>query len=110
MGSYTSELGVKNPTGSPSLGPGTGCTQQVARLKNPETGETIQATDGCQVRRLKRDGWVSVSTSANDGKQRGGEGGQTGGQSPQVAGLSGSGALLLLAAAGVGYGLYQHNT
>lgn len=104
MGSYTSELSNKDG-GVPDTGPvmpdlpGGACTQQVARLKNPETGETVQATDGCQIQRLKERGWVPATESSSEDDAQ---------QQATAAGLSGHGTIALIALAGVGYSLYRY--
>jgi hypothetical protein len=105
MGGYTSELGtnanVTEDKPEPIIDPTRGaCTQQVMTLKNPETGETTTATDGCQIERLKGQGWVPAT--ASKAKDPNG----TGGTAAQQAGF-GDVPVALLALAGVGYGLYR---
>jgi len=48
------------------------CRQVVAQMVDPETGERVTATDGCQIRMLENRGWVKVSGDESGGAQAGG--------------------------------------
>lgn len=91
------------------------CTQVVAKMRNPETGETVMATDGCEVNTLLDKGWErapgsgsppgdlpltngSTDDSSNGGSSENGGGTQEAGFSttPLLV-VSGIGAALLFA-------------
>lgn len=84
------------------------CTQVVAEMKNPGTGETRTATDGCEIRSLKEAGWVRASGDAppptdlpqmEDGN---GSNGGNGGSSTSEAGFA---TTPLLVVSGIGVAL-----
>jgi len=85
--------------------PSRACTQVVMEMVNPETGETVRATDGCQVENLRERGFVPaqgrdpISDPVNGDPENGGGGG--GGGENQQAGFSGTSIALFAAGAAV---------
>jgi hypothetical protein len=99
-----------DPKPAPRPGP---CTHVVMEMVNPETGEKVTATDGCQVADFKAEGWIPATeyegsgNGGNGGSQNGSGNGDNGGS--QTAGVSatniavvagGAAAIGLLAYAG----------
>lgn len=79
--------------------PSKACTQVVARMVHPETGETRSATDGCEINALQEQGFVKSRNYSGplNGNGSGGNGSGGGGGSQQ-AGFSGTD--MAIAAAG----------
>ena len=69
------------------------CTQQVLEMINPQTGNRVTATDGCEIEELRQKGFVSLNEYEN---------GQ-GGTPPQTAGGSALVVVGVLVAGGLLY-------
>jgi len=83
--------------------PAKACTQVVAEMIHPETGERRTATDGCQINTLKEQGFVMAENAPGtpvngNGNGSGGNGGGNGG-SGQQAGFSGTDVAIAAAGA-----------
>lgn len=48
------------------------CRQQVLEMINPETGDRVRATDGCQIDRLRRNGYISIEEYKSSGSDSSG--------------------------------------
>jgi len=87
--------------------PAQACTQVVMQMVNPETGETVTATDGCQVETLRERGFVPaqgrdpISGPVNGDPGNGGPENGGGGSENQQAGFSGTSIALFAAGAAV---------
>jgi hypothetical protein len=87
-------------------GPGRGaCTQVVALMYNPDTGDVVRATDGCEIENLRKSGYTTdvPPDVAEDyygrGPREGGSGGDDGDGGTDQGGDAGA------QSAGVGIGL-----
>lgn len=81
--------------------PSKACTQVVAEMIHPETGERRTATDGCQINTLQEQGFVKASNYSGppvNGNGNGSGGNGSGGGGSQQAGFSGTD--MAIAAAG----------
>jgi len=116
LGSNESDSGDEI-IGSFPGGPGAGaCTQVVALMYNPATGDVVRATDGCEIESLRKSGYTTDvppgvaedyyglgpgggGSGGNGGGSEGGSGGNGGDEGTDQGGDTGA------QSAGIGIGL-----